>query len=178
MSRQTRPRVGLGVLSFLTWFWAKPGWDHFLHGLCGKREALPQHSMTSTTSLKCLNRKKNVIQPGCPGPSRTIPPLDALKPHTHRPSRVLLTGTDLAAARRARLHGAPAAMCSWRAIGAICSRLPCAARSSTPRGGGGGCWVGQWRQRRGAEQHGAARPDCARTTRPRRRTAMRLAGLL
>ena len=60
------------VLSFLTWFWAKPGWDHFLHGLCGKREALPQHSMTSTTSLKCLNRKKNVIQPGCPGPSRTI----------------------------------------------------------------------------------------------------------
>ena len=72
MSRQTRPRVGLGVLSFLTWFWAKPGWDHFLHGLCGKREALPPHSMTSTTSLKCLNRKKNVIQPGCPGPSRTI----------------------------------------------------------------------------------------------------------
>eukprot|EP00966_Prymnesium_polylepis_P231678 5360004-Prymnesium_polylepis.1 len=30
--------------------------------------------MTSTTSLKCLNRKKNVIQPGCPGPSRTIDP--------------------------------------------------------------------------------------------------------
>eukprot|EP00966_Prymnesium_polylepis_P283756 6555211-Prymnesium_polylepis.1 len=28
--------------------------------------------MTSTTSLTCLNPKHNVIQPDCPGPSRTI----------------------------------------------------------------------------------------------------------